>query len=140
SIFLGVLAFSGFYFFGQNIVNEADTMQWISRDKVRISDNLDETENVTDISPTEVTETVTPAQGIGGTSVSPLPTTVTPSVSSTISPTASPSATPTPIALDPTKFLKGDPNADKSIIAYYDFECQYCKLFVTETLPQLQTE
>jgi protein-disulfide isomerase len=142
SIFLGILAFSGFYFFGQNIVNEADQIQRVSRqrmEELRISEN---DENDKQIMSPSVQESPTPSASVGGISVSPTDGLATPTASPVLTVSATPSATPTPVvqSLNPGSFILGNPNVEKTIVAYYDFECKYCKIFIEETLPLLKQQ
>jgi protein-disulfide isomerase len=143
SVFLGVLAFSGFYFFGQNIVNEADQIQRASRERmsnIKLTEEKESNTNSTsDISPTISKDSTTPT-AIGGTGVSPTEVVMSPTP---LVPTATSTPTVTPFSakpLDSSSFLLGDPNAEKTILAYYDFECKFCKAFIDETLPLLKQE
>ncbi|HRN96125.1 MAG TPA: thioredoxin domain-containing protein [Candidatus Levybacteria bacterium] len=146
SVLLGVLSFSGFYFFGQHIVNEADEQQRIARIQMNESRQSDEanddsvsvpptlSEDSDDTNPGSIGGIGTPTSTLAGT------LTVTPAVTGT-SPTATPTATPTVSPeLNAVKFILGDPNTEKSIVAYYDFECTYCAAFVKDVLPQLKRE
>jgi protein-disulfide isomerase len=149
SVFLGILAFSGFYFFGQNIVNEADEQQRIARIQMNeVRDSGTASDNQESITPT-VSENSEDSDNprIGGTGGSATPGTNIPATGTptpTISgstPTATPTASPTQAGqLNAAKFVLGDPNAEKSIIAYYDFECVFCAEFIKDVLPQLKTE
>lgn len=149
AIFLGILAFSGYYFFGQNIVNEAEERQRIARVQMGQSDFE---EQDTELPPGRVTpdedvdEEDRPNQeNIGGSTSSDTVSTPTPTVREalpTVAPTATASATVTPPAttLSAAQFVLGDPNASIAILAYYDFECVHCASFIVNTLPQLKEE
>lgn len=146
AIFLGMLAFSGYYFFGQNIVNEAEEQQRIAR--VQMNESPDDNESdlpqgrVTPEGSTQEAKD-TGEKNIGGqegmsTVFSPTPTTPT---LPTASLSATPSATSTQtVPLSAAQFVLGDSNAEISILAYYDFECVYCASFIANTLPLLKEE
>lgn len=145
-VLLGILSFSGFYFFGQNIVNESGDPQYVARtqfDDPEIGETNTSTQ--TDISVTlSPTQSESQTKDIGGISapvVSVSPTEAITPTKTEVTPTASPSASPTQAPkLDASKFILGDPNTIQSIVAYYDFECVYCSDFVKDVLPQLVQE
>ncbi len=145
AIFLGLFAVSGFYFFGQNIVNDAEEQQRIAR--IQLNGSSDEDQVIDEI--TEESENIKPeeqeevqSENIGGRNDG---VTVTPSASpsptSMVSPSATPSSTPVPnVSIPAENFVLGDPNAEIAVVAYYSFECVYCAKFINEVLPKLQSE
>ncbi len=147
AILLGLLAFSGFYFFGQNIVNEAEEQQRIARIQMNESSEAYESDMMQEsVEPEQSSEETeqTIEKNIGGQAGETITPTLLPTV--TVTPTtpvniATPSATATPSAsLSAVHFVLGDPNAQIAILAYYDFECLKCASFIADTLPQLKAE
>lgn len=150
AVFLGMLAFSGYYFFGQNIVNEAEEKQRIARVQMSQPDFQDQESELPPgrVTPEQDTdeEDDSKEKNIGGNSGDGATQTPTPTIAivpPSASPTATASATVTPsvpITLPASQFVLGDPNAGIAILAYYDFECVHCDFFIKNTLPQIQKE
>lgn len=145
TVLLGLLTFSGVYFFGQNIVNEADEKQKIA--KIQLKEAQEEERlgtNTSEVADLSITPTVAQNSGnnIGGDTVSVTPTvrdTVSPTSSPSATPTATTSATPTPtVSLPQGALMLGKIDARVTITTYTDFECEYCAGFVKDTLPKLQ--
>ncbi len=151
AVLLGIGTFSGFYFFGQNIVNEADERQRVAR--VQLDDTNDpfmsrnEEKRNTHVE-SEVNPEEEQGRNIGGVNTpeesTPTPATksaTTPTQTPALSPAASPSATPelTPTIPDKAVTL-GEISASLTITAYLDFQGKASKKFILEILPQLQKE
>lgn len=147
AVFLGMLAFSGYYFFGHNMVNEAEEQQRIARVEMSQSTVEDEDGELSTVAvPAEQAdneEDESDTGNIGGGSdedtISQHAISPTASATPSLSPTASASATTTPSPKpSATELVLGDPNAQIAILAYYDFECVACAPFVADILPQLK--
>lgn len=145
AVILVLSTVSGFYFFGKNIVNEAEIQQKIARIQVNDSaegDFLSEELIQNDEESVEDRKEEDTVKNIGGkdetTSITPF---VSPTAEVTASPSAQPSLTPTPAAkINAENFVLGDPNAEIAILAYYSFECVYCSKFFSEIFPQIKQE
>lgn len=145
AVLLVLSAVSGFYFFGKNIVNEAEIQQRIARIQVNDSEDGDflrEDFIQSDEETAENREEEDTISNIGGNDeTAPISPFVSPKPEVTASPSAQPSLTPTPIAkIAAENFILGDPNAEIAILAYYSFECVYCAKFFNEIFPQIKQE
>ena len=140
---LGVLTFSGVYFFGDHIVNVADQEQKISRIQLpqsRSEENIDPEETIESSTPTPTPTTTEPHIGGGKDlpTVTPAPTITGATVSPT--PTATISATPVVTRFAASELTQGVASAPVTLSVWTDFACEFCSNFTNQTLPQLVSD
>jgi protein-disulfide isomerase len=144
AVFLSVIALSGFYFFGQNVVNVADEEQHIANIGFDSQDEFISIGKEDGDSSPESESTTSEDVAVGGGSENSNNRVATPTqipATPTDPPTATISATPTASQNLPVIApILGQDTAPITLIAHLDFECAFCALFVKETLPKIKAE